>query len=134
MLSDLATNHGVTIFISSHIPGEISRFATRVGIIHEGLLLQELDTSELDILSRKRLLVNANDIKVAHSVLTQNGFTVSETKGGILEIRDEKTITKPDAIATIMVNADCPPTLLQVEEEYLETYFLRTIEMKGGAK
>jgi ABC-2 type transport system ATP-binding protein len=134
MLSDLAKNHGVTIFISSHILGEISRFATRIGIIHEGLLLQELNTSELDKLSRKRLLVNANDIKEAHSILTQNGFAVSETNGGILEIPDEKAIAKPDAIATIMVNSGCPPTLLQVEEEDLETYFLRTIEMKGGVK
>ena len=36
LLTDLAGKHGVTIFISSHILGEISRLATRIGIIHEG--------------------------------------------------------------------------------------------------
>ncbi len=36
LLIDLAETHGVTIFISSHILGEISRLATRIGIIHEG--------------------------------------------------------------------------------------------------
>jgi ABC-2 type transport system ATP-binding protein len=36
MLCDLTVNNGVTIFISSHILSEISRFATRIGIIHEG--------------------------------------------------------------------------------------------------
>lgn len=134
MLGELAAIHGVTIFISSHILGEISRFATRIGIIHEGRLLQELDTSQLEKLSQKRLLVKANDIKTAYSILAHNGYNASKTKDGILEISDEKAITAPGTIATLMVNAGCPPTLLQVEEEDLESYFLRTIEMKGGSK
>jgi hypothetical protein len=33
-----------------------------------------------------------------------------------------------------MVNAGCPPSLLKVDEENLESYFLRTIEMNGGIK
>ncbi len=134
MLSDMATNHGVTIFISSHILGEISRFATRIGIIHEGKLLQEVDTSQLDKLNRKRLLISANDLKAARSVLNQKGYSVSETSEGKLQIKEENAISKPDIIATIMVNAGCPPTLLQVEEENLESYFLRTINEKGDAR
>jgi ABC-2 type transport system ATP-binding protein len=134
MLSDMATNHGVTIFISSHILGEISRFATRIGIIHEGKLIQEVDTSQLDKLSRKRLLVSANDLKAAKTILNQNEYIVFETNEGKLEIKEEKAISKPDAIATIMVNAGCPPTLLQVEEEDLESYFLRTINENGGVR
>jgi len=134
MMSDLAANHGVTIFISSHILGEIMKFTTRIGIIHEGILLQELDTNELDKLSRKRLLLNSTDLKAASSTLVHYGYTVSKTENGILEIKDDFAIQKPDKVATILVNAGCPPTLLQVEEEDLESFFLRTIEMKGGAK
>lgn len=134
MLSGLAANNGVTIFISSHILGEISRFATRIGIIHQGNLIQEIDTRQLDKLCRKRLLINANDAKAACSILIQNGYTVCQTKDEIIEIKDDEAIRKPDVIATIMVNAGCPPTLLQVEEEDLESYFLRTIEMNGGVK
>jgi len=134
MLSDLASNQGVTIFISSHILGEISRFATRIGIIHEGKLLQEIDAGQLDKLCRKRLLINANDTKAALELLVKSGYTVGETKNGDLEIIDEEAIKKPDAIATLMVNRGCPPTLLQVEEEDMESYFLRTIGMKGGVK
>ncbi len=134
MLSDLAINHGVSIFISSHILGEISRFATRIGIIHQGKLIQEVNTNDLDKLSRKRLLINSNNINAASLILSQKGFTVNETNDGFLEIKDEEAITRPDRIATLLVNASCPPTLLQVEEEDLETYFLRTIEMSGGVK
>lgn len=134
MLSNLALNQGVTIFISSHILGEISRFATRIGIIHEGKLLQELNTSQLEVLCRKRLLINARDIKMAQSILMQKGYTVEETFDSLIEIKNEDAIAKPDTIATIMVNAGCPPTLLKVEEEDLESYFLRTIGMEGGIK
>jgi len=134
MLSDMATNHGVTIFISSHILGEISRFATRIGIIHDGKLIQEVDTSQLDKLNRKRLLINANDLKAARLVLSQNGYSVFETNEGTLEIKEANAISKPDLISTIMVNAGCPPTLLQVEEEDLESYFLRTINENGGIR
>lgn len=134
MLSDLATNHGVTIFISSHILGEISRFATRIGIIHEGKLIQEVDTNQLDKLCSKRLLINANDMIAARTILVQNGYPVGETKDGLIELNSQEAISKPDAIATIMVHAGCPPTLLQVEEEDLESYFLKTIGMNGGVK
>jgi len=134
MLSDLATNHGVTIFISSHILGEISRFATRIGIIHEGTLLQEFDADQLDKRCRKRLLVNSADVLAARAILLNQGYSVGETKNGVLELSDERAIKKPDEIATIMVNRGCPPTLLQVDEEDLESYFLRTIGIEGGVK
>ena len=134
MLSDLAINQGVTVFISSHILGEISRFATRIGIIHEGKLIQEVDTSQLEKLSRKKLLINANDIKAASSILLQNGYTANFSADKLLEISSQDAINKPDTVATIMVNAGCPPTLLQVVDEDLESYFLNAIGMKGGIK
>ncbi|MBK8493197.1 MAG: ABC transporter ATP-binding protein [Saprospirales bacterium] len=132
MLSDLATNHGVTIFISSHILAEISRFSTRIGIIHEGKLVKELDTSQLEEISSKRLLINAGNIQLAYSVLVENGFNVEKTKDNHISLKDESAILKPDVIATLMGNAGCPPTLLKVEEEDLESYFFRIIGMKGG--
>jgi len=134
MLSDLSINHGVTIFISSHILGEVSRFATRIGIIHEGKLMKEIDACELDTLSGKHLLVSAKDIYPANSLLAQNGYHPETISDQLIEIKDKSAILKPDTVATIMVNAGCPPTLLKVEEEDLESYFLRTIGMKGGFK
>jgi ABC-2 type transport system ATP-binding protein len=133
-LCDLAVNYGVTIFISSHILSEISRFATRIGIIHEGKLIEELDPVQLEALSRKQLLVSANDINMAQAMLAQKGYTVEKNNNGLLEIKNEEAIENPDTIATLMVNAGFPPTLLKVEEEDLETYFLRTIGAEGGAK
>ena len=61
LLFDLAHNHGVTIFISSHILGEISRIATRIGIIHEGKLIQEMDAKKLHQFRNRTLLIDLKD-------------------------------------------------------------------------
>jgi ABC-2 type transport system ATP-binding protein len=130
MLCDLALNHGATVFISSHILGEISKFASRIGIIHEGKLVQEINSSQLDSICTKKLLINTHDLQKAREILAHNGISFEETKDNIIEVNDKDAISKPEFIATIMVHAGCPPTLLKVEEEDLESYFLRTIGMK----
>jgi ABC-2 type transport system ATP-binding protein len=131
LLRDLALNQGITIFISSHILGEISRFATRIGIIHNGILLQEINTSQLEQLCKKRLKMNTRNNNLAKSVLMQNGIYAIETKDNILEVQDEVAINSPETIATLLVNNQVPPTFLSVVEEDLESYFLRTIREKG---
>lgn len=131
-LRDLAAHHGVTIFISSHILGEISKFATRIGIIHEGRLVQEVDANKLEDLRRKRLLLNAHNQEAVRSILMKEGYQVNFTEKENLEVTGAKAIRHPEEIATILVRAGLPPTLLKVEEEDLESYFLRMIGMNGG--
>ncbi|HCX04527.1 MAG TPA: bacitracin ABC transporter ATP-binding protein [Clostridiales bacterium] len=132
LLRDLASNHGVTIFISSHILGEISKFATRIGIIHEGWLIREVNADQLKHLLNKRLVVNARDKESVKSKLINDGYSVNLSRDGNLEVTDEEAINHPEDIANILVNAGVPPTLLKVEEEDLESYFLRIIG--GNAK
>jgi ABC-2 type transport system ATP-binding protein len=54
LLLSLAREQGVTIFVSSHILGEVSRLATRLGIIHQGRLIQEIGVDELKRIPRGR--------------------------------------------------------------------------------
>jgi len=58
LLHFLAYEKGVTVFVSSHILSEISKFATRLGIIHEGKLIQEFDIDKLESMRKRRLLIN----------------------------------------------------------------------------
>ena len=137
MLHDLAKNHGVTIFISSHILGEISKLANRIGIIHNGVLIRELNTQQLEQLCQKRLKVNTKNNGLAMSVLTKNGMTVKETSDKMLEILNNEIIDDPESVSTLLVTNHVPPVELHVVEEDLESYFLRTIkmtEMKGSNK
>ena len=86
LLHDLAVNKGVTIFISSHILGEISKFATRIGIIHEGVLLHESYAHEMDQLRKKCLQVKSTDIIGAKLCLEKKGYQTVLSETGIIEV------------------------------------------------
>lgn len=127
LLLELTRQEGVTVFMSSHILAEVSRLAKRIGIIHEGRLLQEMDVKELEQNRRRRLLVRARDIETARRVLSAAGYPGEILPDGILECTQTTAIERPDDIASLLVRAGCPPTQLLVEEEELEPYFLRLV-------
>lgn len=132
LITDMARNKGVTIFISSHILGEISRLATRISIIHQGCLVSEFKTDQLDTLCRKRLLAGTIERELAVKVLSGNGYLPEITPEGLLGLNEQAAIQNPGKVAKLLVDAGVNLTLLKVDEEDLESYFLRTIGMKGG--
>jgi ABC-2 type transport system ATP-binding protein len=132
LLIKLAREQGVTVFMSSHILGEVSRLAKRIGIIHQGRLLQELGVDELERNRQRRLMVRTRDCQAARSVLLSAGFSADITSDGAIEVKDNAAIERPDDIATRLVNAGHAPTMLDVEHEDLEHYFLRLVGMDGG--
>ncbi|MBK7338830.1 MAG: ABC transporter ATP-binding protein [Saprospirales bacterium] len=100
MLRAMAKDQGITIFISSHILGEISRLATRIGIIHQGRLIQEIDARELDAVRSKKLLLDPGDRPALVEGLQKLGLKVAQREDQLLEV---------------------------MQEEELESYFLRII-------
>jgi ABC-2 type transport system ATP-binding protein len=126
LLLELATREGVTIFMSSHILSEVSRLVTRVGIVHEGRLLEEIDVTELERRRRRWIEVDARDRSRAAETLARAGF-VADGRGGVLRLHDPRACDHPDALARMLVDAGTAPTRLSVEQEDLESYFLRLI-------
>ncbi len=134
LLLALVREQGVTVFMSSHILAEVARLAQRIGIIHQGRLLQELNVEELERDRRRRLLVQARDVQAAHSALIASGHAAEVLSNGSIQLKEAGTVHYPDEIASLLVKAGVPPMQLVVEEEDLEQYFLRLIGMSGGAK
>lgn len=72
------------------------------------------------------------------SILSKAGYEVTVQDINIggkscpLQIQDENAVYNPGQIATLLVNSGHPPTLLKVQKENLEKYFLRVIEEIGG--
>jgi len=124
LLAGLAHEKGVTVFMSSHILTEVDRLATRIGIIHEGRLIEELEAEKLEEIRSRRLEIKARNLQAAQSALTQAGFAV-KTSESTLVLREARALDAPDEVATLLVNAGTPPTRLAVEQEDLEEYFLR---------
>jgi len=131
LLLELTRKREVTVFMSSHILGEVSRLAQRIGIIHAGRLLQELDVAELERNRRRRLLVSSKDTEAARSALMAAGHLADTTQDGGIEVKNREAIEHPDEVARLLVHAGHPPTMLKVEQEDLEHYFLRLVGMNG---
>ncbi|GHT57226.1 ABC transporter ATP-binding protein [Spirochaetia bacterium] len=55
MLLDLSKNHGVTVFLSSHLLEELAKLADTIGIIHEGRLIQNIEMATLERSLKKEM-------------------------------------------------------------------------------
>lgn len=123
LLAGLAREQGTTIFMSSHILTEVNFLADRIGVIHKGRLIEELDAARLEEIRARQLVIGARDTHQAREALA--GFEVTALDDGRLGIKDIRAIEAPDMIATLLVNAGAAPTHLAIEQENLEEYFLR---------
>jgi ABC-2 type transport system ATP-binding protein len=131
LLRELARQGG-TVFMSSHILAEVARLANRIGFIHNGHLLQELTTMELERNRRRRLLLRARDPAAAHRVLLDSGQPAEILPDGMLAVKTEEALERPDDINRLLVEKGLSPTHLRVDEEDLEQYFLRLVGMEAG--
>lgn len=127
-LKELVHHHNTSIFLSSHILSEISKVATRIGIVHNGKLIKEINTNELENQIIKKLLINTRDNTIALKILREKDFIFSINEEGFIESAEQKAIEQPEIITTILVNDGFPPGMVNVVVEDLETYFLRMIE------
>lgn len=132
LLFELTREQGGTVFMSSHILAEVSRLAGRIGIIHQGRLLQELDAAELERNRRRQLVLRVREIESAHRTLLDAGLPAEILPDGALALKHPAAVERPDEINRLLVEAGNSPTQLVVEEEDLEQYFLRLVGASGG--
>jgi ABC-2 type transport system ATP-binding protein len=132
LLLGLAQNDGVTVFISSHILSEVAKLATRIGVVHQGRLVKELTAAELTEAEQQRLMVDVMDIIAAQAVLAKSGILARLEGKNSLVITDKSAMQHPEKIATLLVEAGCPPSRLVIEQKDLESYFLELVGMKEG--
>lgn len=69
LLKRLNEEQGITILISSHILGELSKLATRYGVINNGTLVEEFTAEELELKCRRYLEIKVSDGGAASFVL-----------------------------------------------------------------
>ena len=129
LIRTLARERGVTVFMSSHILGEVDRLATRIGIVHRGQLIEELDSDALEAHRDRRLEIGARDLDAAAHALRLTGLAPAlrrlEGQAAFLELREARALDSPDEVARLLVAAGIPPTHLALARESLEDHFMR---------
>ena len=128
LLRVLASERGVTVFMSSHILSEVAHLADRIGILHEGRLLEELDVGEVQARSRIFLEVRVSDPARARALLAERlGAAGIEERDGMLRVLGGAELA-PE-VARLVVQAGLDLHSLTPVTEDLESYFLR---LTGG--
>lgn len=130
MLIRLSEEKNMTILISSHILEELAKLCTDYGIIHNGVLLQEMTREELMKQCCERMELVLPDSKAALPILDRMGFTdyqvVDQEHIYIYERIEEST-----EVNRALVKADIPLRTITINSEELESYYLN---MTGGAR
>jgi len=129
LLRRLADERGVTVFMSSHILAEVAHLADRIGIVHAGKLVEELDAKELHAAARSYLDVTVSNPDKAVAVLAERmGIVrvVRTVEGGLRVFDGLERIAE---VARLLVTEGLDLTHLAAAEEDLEAHFMR---LTGG--
>ena len=126
----LCTEKGKTILISSHILSEIELIADDIGIIDNGVLLEEESLEELENRNKKYIkLVTPNDskvVKILEACFNIKNYSVE--KNGTIKIYD-LGIVIPELVREL-VKEGIAVEEIRMKEDTLEDYFKR---ITGGA-
>jgi ABC-2 type transport system ATP-binding protein len=127
LLRSLAREQGVTVFVSSHILTEIAHLVDRIGIMHEGRLLEELDRDQLRARERLYVDVGVSAPTFAATLLAAAGFAHVEQADDQLRVYDAQG--RVPELARVLVGAGLELTELTQSRDDLEGHFLR---LTGG--
>jgi ABC-2 type transport system ATP-binding protein len=86
LLRLLADNQGTTVFISSHILVEVAHLADRIGIVHNGRLVEELDRAALVAAARAFSAEQLTEQQRADALLTLEleRYFLARTDGSVV--------------------------------------------------
>jgi ABC-2 type transport system ATP-binding protein len=129
LLRRLADDQGVTIFMSSHLLDEVEHLADRVGIVHAGRLVEEVNYKELRDNGKVAIEIEVDDVALAERVLRGELALVEVTRSGDKGLRIADRAAKPVLIARALVGAGVGLERLAPMEEDLERHFMR---LTGG--
>jgi ABC-2 type transport system ATP-binding protein len=122
LIRGFPAQHGMTVFLSSHLLAEVEQVATHVGILGRGQLLFEGSLAALRARQRQRLWVDVEEPVGAVVALRRKGWMVTATDAGLMvDVEDDRQA--PDVLATL-VYAGVRVRQARLEEPSLERLFL----------
>jgi lantibiotic transport system ATP-binding protein len=123
LIRRLPAEFGATVFLSSHLLGEVEQIAGHIGIIHQGRLLFQGTLAELQARRREHLVVGVKQTEQAMRCLAAAGWGAQRTDDGLLTV----SAATPDAAARInglLVNQGLEVFHIALAQASLEDIFL----------
>ncbi|MEO8028106.1 MAG: ABC transporter ATP-binding protein [Bryobacteraceae bacterium] len=120
LIRRLPEQHGITVFLSSHLLNEVEQVATHVGILSQGRVVFQGSAAELRRLRRPRLRIRVDEALKATVLLATRGWKVEQSDGWLLAPDGDD----PAEINRALVEAGFSVRHLAVESASLEDVFL----------
>lgn len=128
LIQDLSMKRKITVLVSSHILSEIQQIASKIGIIHEGTLLEEIDFESLKKKSRSYIEIKANDDKKASFLLEKMKITdYKVVEQGVIRVYEK--LNESSAFNRMLSENGVEVSEISVMNDTLEDYFL---QLTGG--
>ena len=128
LLLRLNRERGKTIFISSHILGELEKIATRYGIISRGKLVEELTAKELaEKCAAETIIRTDSPVKAADILrrfLSTDKVEVTSSNTLIISVR----VDNIGRITNELFNNDIAVTGINTSDSGAERYFIKKME------
>lgn len=128
LIIELCNKQGITFLISTHILSEIQQMATKIGIIHKGELLEEINYDELQKRNRHYINIRVNDDKKASLILEEKlklkDYVIWEKN----TLRVYENLEQASIINKILVSNNVEIKELCIKSDSLEDHFLRLTE------
>ena len=129
LLKRLSHEYGITILISSHILSEIENIADVIGIMDNGILIEEIPKEELHNRLNKFVEFELSDGYRAVELLEKIGLKANKdftiTKEGIIHLYSN--LEMRDKINALFVSAGIDVKKVNLCEENLEDFFTRFV-------
>jgi len=131
LLKRLAHEEGVTIFMSSHLLDEVEQLADRIGIVNDGILVEEADAASLRAMGGRRIELEVDEPERAEAALRKLLGLQAISRVGSRGLRVDDPGADPAAIARAVVGAGLGLERLAAASEDLESHFMR---LTGGGR
>lgn len=128
LIMKLNRERQMTVLISSHILGELSRLATHYGFIDKGKMVQEISGEELEQVCRKCMRIEASDMGCLTCVLDTFGVAYKVINETQADIYDKISITQ---VVSALEKENCEIFSITEREEDLESYYINLIGGKA---
>lgn len=130
LLTRLAKEHGIAVLISSHILSEIEHIADRIGIMNNGVLIEEISMSNLSSHLKSHVLFQLSDAFKAGEILSKMNLK-EDSDYRILSETDMCLYTHLDSRAEInkmFIEGNVDVYGINLIRENLEEYFIDLVE------
>ena len=132
LLRRLVEDAGVTVFLSSHLLGEVEQIADHIGLIEAGRLVTQGRLGDLLDDCQGGVELVAEPLPAVHALLANASLRAETADAGRLLVRPGPAMPDAGAIARLLVEGGCRVTHLAHRRASLEDLYRLHARAPGG--